>query len=182
MKHFINALKLFIVLSILTGFIYPALITAIAQTALNKQANGDGSLIAQKFDGAKYFWPRPSAADYSTLPSGASNLSATSKILKDRIAQTKAMILTFDRTKKEKDIPSDMLYASGSGLDPDISPDSAVFQADRVAKARKLDKKIVLGLIAASKENRQFDIFGNSRINVLKLNILLDNYSKKGIK
>jgi K+-transporting ATPase ATPase C chain len=92
------------------------------------------------------------------------------------------MILASDRTKKEKDIPSDMLYASGSGIDPHISPDSAIFQADRVAKARKLDKKVVLAMIAASKENRQFDIFGNSRINVLKLNILLDNYSKKGIK
>jgi K+-transporting ATPase ATPase C chain len=182
MKNIIDALKLFIILSILTGIIYPALITAIAQTGFSKQANGDEYLIAQKFDQAKYFWPRPSAVDYSTLPSGASNLSATSKALKDRITATKAMILASDRTKKEKDIPSDMLYASGSGIDPHISPDSAIFQADRVAKARKLDKKVVLAMIAASKENRQFDIFGNSRINVLKLNILLDNYSKKGIK
>lgn len=181
MKHFINALKLFVILSILTGIIYPALITLIAQTAFSRQANGDEYLIAQKFDQAKYFWPRPSAADYSTLPSGSSNLSATSRDLKDRVAKTKAMILASDRTKKEKDIPSDMLYASGSGIDPHISPNSAVFQADRVAKARKLDRKIVLDMISASVENRQFDIFGDRRVNVLKLNLLLDNYSK-GIK
>ncbi len=89
------------------------------------------------------------------------------------------MILASDRSKKEKDIPSDMLYASGSGIDPHISPDSAVFQADRVAKARKLDRKIVLDMISRVRENRQFDIFGDRRVNVLKLNLLLDNYSNK---
>jgi potassium-transporting ATPase KdpC subunit len=179
MKHIANALKMFLVLTILTGVIYPLLITGIAQLFFNRQANGDPYLIGQKFDRNKYFWSRPSSVDYATIPSGASNLSATSKALKDQVNGRKKAILASDPSKKEVQIPSDMIYASGSGLDPHISYASAVFQADRVAKARRMQKEAVLKLISQVKEGRDFLILGDRRVNVLKLNILLDKSSSK---
>ena len=182
MKQSLNALKLFLALTILTGVIYPLLITGIAQVLFNRQANGDTYLIGQKFDKSRYFWSRPSACDYGTIPSGASNLSATSRALKDEIEKRKAMILASDTSKKADQIPSDMIYASGSGLDPHISYAAAVFQADRVAKARDMKKADVLKLISRVREGRDFFILGNRRVNVLRLNVLLDNPSAKGIE
>jgi potassium-transporting ATPase KdpC subunit len=179
MKHMINALKMLFVLTILTGIIYPLLITGIAQVCYNEKANGDPSLIGQKFDKSKYFWSRPSSVDYATIPSGASNLSATSKSLKDQVQKRKDSILSADPTKKADQIPSDMIYASGSGLDPHISYASAVFQADRVAKARGMNKDTVLKMISQVREGRDFFTLGDRRVNVLKLNILLDKSSSK---
>jgi potassium-transporting ATPase KdpC subunit len=179
MKHILNALKMFLVLTILTGVIYPLLITGIAQLFCNKQANGDPYLIGQKFDKNKYFWSRPSSVDYATIPSGASNLSATSKALKDQVEKRKASILASDPSKKADQIPSDMLYASGSGIDPHISYASAVFQADRIAKARRMNREAVLKLISQVREGRDFYILGDRRVNVLKLNILLDKSVSK---
>ncbi len=179
MKHITNALKMFLAMTILTGIIYPLLITGIAQLCFNKQANGDPYLIGQKFDKNKYFWSRPSSVDYATIPSGASNLSATSKALKDQVTARKKAILASDRTKKEAQIPSDMIYASGSGIDPHISYASAVFQADRIAKARKMKKEDVIKLISQVREGRDFLILGDRRVNVLKLNLLLDKLSSK---
>lgn len=182
MKHIINALKMFLVLTVLTGVIYPLLITGIAQVCFNKQANGDPYLIGQNFDKSKYFWSRPSACDCGTIPSGASNLSATSKALKDQVEKRKAAILAADPTKKSDQIPSDMIYASGSGLDPHISYAAAVFQADRVAKARGMNKADVLKLVSKAREGRDFFILGDRRVNILRLNVLLDNASAKGIE
>ena len=179
MKHILNALKMFLVLTVLTGIIYPLLITGIAQVCFNRQANGDPYLIGQKFDKNKYFWSRPSSVDYATIPSGASNLSATSKALKDQVEKRKAAILSADPTKKADQIPSDMIYASGSGIDPHISYASAVFQADRVAKARGMKKEDVLKLISQVREGRDFLILGDRRVNVLRLNVLLDKFSSK---
>ncbi len=174
---------------ILTGLIYPAFITIISQTAFKEKAQGSivnangkmiGSyLIAQKFDKDGYFWPRPSAVSYDPMPSGGSNLSATSKTLQDTIKKRKRILLSSDRTKKEMQIPSDMIYASGSGLDPHISPASAVFQADRVAKARRMEKANLIELIIKATEKRDFLIFGEPRVNVLKLNLLLDSTGKR---
>ena len=147
MKHIFNALKMLIILTILTGIVYPLLITGIAQLFFKVQANGDPYLIGQKFDKNIYFWSRPSSADYATIPSGASNLSATSAALKDQVNARKKLILASDKSKKEDQIPSDMIYASGSGLDPHISYAAAVFQSDRVAKARKMKKQDVMKLI-----------------------------------
>ena len=141
MKHILNALKMLLVLTVLTGVIYPLVITGIAQVFFNRQANGDPLLIGQKFDKNKYFWSRPSSVDYATIPSGASNLSATSAALKDQVTARKKIILASDPSKKEDQIPSDMIYASGSGIDPHISYASAIFQADRVAKARRMKKE-----------------------------------------
>lgn len=179
MKHILNALKMFLVLTVLTGIVYPLFITGIAQLLFNKQANGDPYLIGQKFDKSKYFWSRPSSVDYATVPSGASNLSATSKVLKDQAQKRKDLILASDPTKKADQIPSDMIYASGSGLDPHISYAAAVFQADRVAKARGMKKDDVLKMISQVREGRDFLILGDRRVNVLKLNILLDKASSK---
>ena len=179
MKNILNSLKMLLVLTVLTGVVYPLLITGIAQICFNKQANGDPALIGQKFDKSKYFWSRPSSVDYATIPSGAGNLSATSKALKDQVDKRKAVILSSDPTKKADQIPSDMIYASGSGIDPHISYAAAVFQADRVAKARGMKKEAVLKLISQVKKDRDFLILGDRRVNVLKLNILLDKSSSK---
>ncbi len=188
MKSIWMALKVFAATAILTGIIYPLLITAVSQLAFNKQANGslitnsgslEGSeLIAQKFDQGRYFWSRPSAVDYNTLSSGGSNLSATSKQLKDQITERVKTILKANPTKKTSEIPSDLLYASGSGLDPHISPAAALFQIDRILKARMLDiskKADIIELINIMTENRDLKLFGEQRINVLKLNLALDD-------
>ncbi len=174
MKNLLIGIKLFILLTIVVGLIYPALVTLVAQTIFKVQANGDPYLIGQKFEQEKYFWPRPSAVDYGTLPSGGSNLSATSRNLKELVAERRAKLLASDRTKTAAKIPSDLLYASGSGLDPHISVAAAVFQAERVARERKLAKKTVLALISKTIEGRGMFIFGEKRINVLRLNQSLD--------
>ena len=187
MKQIITAVKVFAAMAILTGIVYPLLITAVSQLAFNKQANGslvivDGQikgseLIAQKFDQDKYFWARPSAFDYNTLSSGGSNLSATSRQLRGQIKEREKTILKVDPTKQAKDIPSDLLYSSGSGLDPHISISAALFQIDRILRSRKLDfsrKADMIELINMVTRDRDFKLLGERRINVLKLNILLD--------
>jgi K+-transporting ATPase ATPase C chain len=175
MRIFISGLKLFVILSILTGILYPVLITLTAQIFFREQANGNIYLIGQKFDQAKYFLSRPSAVDYNPLPGGGSNLSATSKALKEVVAERKALLLAENKTKSENEIPSDLLFASGSGLDPHISPAAAAFQVERVAKIRKLDKNVILKLVAQATKKRDWFILGEKRVNVLKLNQLLDN-------
>ncbi|MCX5751109.1 MAG: K(+)-transporting ATPase subunit C [Candidatus Saganbacteria bacterium] len=171
MKNIIICVKFFILTAILTGLIYPFLITLIGQVAFNNQSNGSmfvyhgrvvgSTLIGQKFDQDKYFWPRPSAVDYNPLPSGGSNLSATSAKLKSDVA-----------TREAK------LYASGSGLDPHISPAAAFFQVDRIVKARHFDsaqKGEIINLINQLTEGRDFRVLGEKRVNVLKLNASLDD-------
>ena len=189
MKTLRTCLLVFAVTVILTGLIYPAFITIIAQTAFRDKAQGSivknegrvvGSyLIAQKFDKDKYFWPRPSAVGYNPMPSGGSNLSATSKAFHDIIKERKKTLLASDRSKKEAQIPSDLLYASGSGLDPHISPASVLFQSDRVAKARHIEKKNLVDLINQATDKRDFLAFGEPRVNVLKLNMFLDSMGRK---
>jgi K+-transporting ATPase ATPase C chain len=180
---------IFIVTTILTGLIYPAFITVVAQIFFRHQAEGslvvhDGkiigsSLIAQKFDKNIYFWPRPSAVGFNPMPSGGSNLSATSKDLKEAVEKRRKDLIASDKTNPDKSIPSDMLYASGSGLDPHISPAAAMFQADRVAKARHIAISKVIELINDSTEEKYLLVFGEQRINVLKLNLLLDSLPRK---
>lgn len=166
MKNIIIGLKFFVIITLLTGLLYPLLILAIGQVCFNENSNGRSDLIGQKFDQAKYFWARPSAVDYNPLPSGGSNFSATSKVLSDQIAK-----------RKGQTVPADLLYASGSGLDPHLSPAAALFQVDRIVAARQLDsskKDEIISLIGRLTEGRQFGFFGVPRINVLKLNIELD--------
>ena len=186
MKTIGQALKLFLILTVVTGIIYPLLITVIGQAIFRNKVNGslikiDGkivgsTLLGQKFTGDKYFWPRPSAIDYNPLPSGGSNLGMTSVALRDSVMARKDAL---EKTNPGSiAVPSDLLFASGSGLDPDISPEAARFQIDRVAVARGLDnggKKRLITLVEKQIKQPDFGIFGEPRINVLSLNLALDS-------
>ncbi len=130
------------------------------------------TLLAQKFTGDKYFWPRPSACDYATVPSGASNLGPTSAALQSNVAARVALLGT--------NAPADMLYASGSGLDPHISPEAARFQVKRVAAARTAEVAKVSALVERFIEPLQWGFLGEPRVNVLKLNLALDQQESGG--
>lgn len=186
MKQWLIALKVTIALTILTGIIYPLLVTGVSQVLFPRQANGTlvtvsgktvgSALIGQNFTRPEYFHGRPSAAGdkgYDGLNSGPSNLGPTSRKLIDRV---KGDVVKFraENPSYTGPIPPDLLTASGSGLDPHISPESALAQADRVAQARKLPPERVRHLIATYTEGRQLGIFGEPRVNVLKLNLALD--------
>ncbi len=180
---------MFLWLTVLTGVIYPLFITFIAQLTMSKQANGsflveEGKiigtpLIAQKFMSERYFWPRPSAIDYRPLPSGGSNLGPTSSILK-QVVEERRQILSKAHPEQADSIPSELLFASASGLDPHISPAAAYFQVDRVIKARNLgeQKDRVIQLISEMTEQRFLYIFGRPCVNVFLLNRSLDDMEK----
>ena len=137
-------------------------------SVISRDGQAVGSaLLAQKFESDLYFWPRPSAGDYATVPSGASNLGPTSEALKKAIAERRA--------KFGADAPEGMLSASGSGLDPHISPEAAMQQINRVAKARNLNPERVGALVKAAIEAPQWGVFGEPRVNVLALNLRLDS-------
>jgi len=186
MTHLRPALILLVVLTVVTGVIYPVIVTVIAQVVFPHQANGslivkDGkvvgsSLIGQPFDGAKYFWGRPSATSpfpYNAASSSGSNLSPTNpaqiKNVQDRVDVLRAA----DPDNKAP-VPVDLVTASGSGLDPHISPAAALYQVNRVAKARKLDPAVVRELVERNTESRQLGFLGEPRVNVLALNLALD--------
>jgi K+-transporting ATPase ATPase C chain len=181
-----QALKLFFVLTIITGVVYPLLITAIGGIVFPRQSNGslikiDGRIVGstltgQKFTNDKYFWPRPSAVDYNPLPSGGSNQGMTSELLNSAISERKRILM--ESNPGAVDPPADLLLASGSGLDPDISPEAARFQVGRIARARGLDKSQKMRLIELVEKNVKqpdFGIFGKPRINVVLLNLALDS-------
>lgn len=185
LKHLRPAVVLLALFTLLTGIIYPLAMTGIGQAAFNSQANGspivrDGvvvgsSLIGQQFTRPEYFWGRPSAAGkgYDARSSSGSNLGPSSQALANRI-----------KTDAERygvpagDIPPDLLTASGSGLDPHISPAAARFQLPRVAKARGLQEDVVSGLIDAHTERPSLGLLGEDRINVLGLNLALDELGR----
>lgn len=174
MRTFLTAFKLFLTMTVLTGFAYPLLVTGYAMLFHGRKAGGSivytggkaagSELIAQKFNGPLYFHPRPSEVDYNTLPSGGSNLSPASAALRKLAAA---------RAAAEGDSP-DMAYASASGLDPDISPAAALAQADRVAQARRAPKVDIMSLVGALTEQRSLGVLGEPRVNVLALNLALD--------
>lgn len=178
-KDILASLRAILVLTLITSVAYPLLITAIAQLAFPVRANGSlvksgdavvGSvLLAQKFTDSKYFTPRPSAADYETVASGASNQGYTSKKLLEAITERRSTL--------GANAPADLLTASGSGLDPDISPEAARFQAARVADTRGLSVEAVNKLIAAHTQPPQFGFLGQARVNVLTLNLAMDSTS-----
>jgi potassium-transporting ATPase KdpC subunit len=172
----------FIVLSFITGVAYPLAITLVGQVVFPRQANGslierDGKvvgseLIGQTFADAKYFWSRPSAASYNGSASTGSNYGPTNPAqldaVKQRVADLKA---SHDR---QTDIPVDLVTASGSGLDPHISPAASEYQVSRVARARNLDVAKIRQLVAEHTAGRTFGVLGEPRVNVLELNLALD--------
>jgi potassium-transporting ATPase KdpC subunit len=183
-KNLITAILYTIVTTILLGIGYPLVITALAQLINRDKANGQlitrngtviGSrILAQPFTRAEYFHPRPSAAGtngYDAAGSSGSNYGPTNQKLVDRVAGD---VKSLQAENPGKPVPIDMATASGSGLDPHITPANADFQIPRIAKARGISDIELAKLVAAHTESRQFGLFGEPRINVLELNLALD--------
>ncbi len=184
--HIRTAVWLFLVLTVITGVLYPLVVTGIAQTYLRREANGSlivqnghpvgSALIGQPFDDPKYFWGRPSATGpfpYNAAASSGSNLGPTNDVLlkavQDRVAALKAA-----DPDNSAPVPVDLVTASGSGLDPHISPAAAEYQVRRVARVRGMDEDAVRTLVDRHTEGRQFGVLGEPRVNDLLLNLALD--------
>ena len=183
MKTIWQSIRMLAVLSVLTGLVYPLVMTGLAQKLFPGKANGSiirqnnvpvgSELVGQPFSSDKYFWPRPSAVSYNPLPSAGTNLGPTSSVLRDSIL---ARAERFGAPVEV--VPSDLLQASGSGLDPHISTEAARFQVERIVQARNLDQSsrtALLSLIEERIENPTLGIFGMPRVNVLRLNLALDS-------
>jgi potassium-transporting ATPase KdpC subunit len=181
-----QSLTMLLLLTLITGVIYPLLVTGVAQLVFAPPANGSvvehagkptgSSLIGQSFTGNQYFWGRPSATApyaYATLPSGGANQGPNNPALIDAVKQRIETLRAAD-PQNAAPIPVDLVTASGSGIDPHISPAAANYQAPRIARERKLSAAQVQALIAQATEGRQFGVLGEPRVNVLKLNLLLD--------
>lgn len=180
------AVLLFVLLSAITGLLYPLLVTAAAQALFPRQANGSliehegrvigSALIGQAFSAPGYFWGRPSATapgPYNAAASGASNLGPSSEALQAAVRDRIAALRAADPDNRAP-VPVDLVTASASGLDPHISPAAAQHQAGRVARARGLPPASVQVLIAAHTERPWLGVFGEARVNVLALNLALD--------
>ena len=178
--------KMMLVLTVLTGLLYPGVVTGLCQVFFPARANGSlivanghvigSELIGQNFKKPEYFQPRPSAAGndgYDPTASGASNLGPTSQKLADRV---KDSVASFRKNNPgyTGPIPADLVTSSGSGLDPDISPASAEAQAARIAKARGVPVEQVRNLIAGHTQGRDLGFMGDPRVNVLEINLALD--------
>src|SRR5262244_1377333 len=186
LTHIRPAIVSLVLLTAITGVVYPALVTAIGQLVFSRQANGslivkDGkavgsTLIGQPFDDPKYFWGRPSATTpfgYNAGSSVGSNLSPTNADL-IKTVQGRVDALRAVDPGNTAPVPVDLVTASGSGLDPHISPAAALYQVTRIAKARKLDPERVVQLVAQHTEGRWLGLLGEPRVNVLALNLALD--------
>jgi potassium-transporting ATPase KdpC subunit len=190
-KNFTTAILFTLVTTVLLGLVYPAVVTVLAQLLFRNQANGQliskggeliGSrIIAQPFTGPQYFHPRPSAAGvngYDPSNSSGSNLGPTSQKLVDRV---KGDVATVQTDRPGQPVPIEMVTTSGSGLDPDISPEAARFQVARVARVRGIDQGELSRVVDVHIMPRQFGFLGESRVNVLELNLEMDRrYPVKG--
>lgn len=185
------ATLMLIIMTMLTGFVYPLAVTGIAQVTFSKKANGslipgqDGkslgsALIGQAFDDPKYFWGRPSATGpfpYNAASSTGSNLAVTNPAQAD-VVKTRVAKLRESGLPANQPIPVDLITASGSGLDPHISPEAARIQIPRIARLRNIEERSVGKLVDDAVEGRQFGILGEARVNVLRLNLALNHASK----
>ncbi len=180
-NQFKTAILMTLVLTLITGLIYPSAITFLAQIIFPYQANGSlithknkivgSKLISQDFTQAKYFHPRLSVVNHNADKSGGSNLGPTNKKLIERIR------FDWKKLKLEnpnKSVPFDLITTSASGLDPHITPEAAVFQAPQIARLRKLEEEEILKLINKHIEPKKLGILGEKRVNVLELNLALD--------
>ena len=184
------AIVVTVVLMVITGLVYPGLVTAVAQLVFPHQANGSlvvrddrvigSALIGQQFARAEYFHARPSAAGSGyddTLSTGTNKGPTDAKLADTLVAGAVDSAVKLDGAVKGH-IPADLVTSSGSGLDPHISPAAAELQVARVARARRLDPVIVRTLVARHTEGRQFEFFGEARVNVLLLNLALDSLAR----
>lgn len=185
MKDIKTAVLMLFAFTIICGGIYPALVTGIAQAVFPKQANGSfitdrngkeigSTLVGQPFSDPKYFWPRPSATSdfaYNPLASGGSNSGPTNP---DYLKTVADRVKTLRGTGVTGIVPADLVQASASGLDPHITPESALLQIPRVAKARGMSEDALVKLVARATEDRQLGFMGTPRVNVLVLNLEMD--------
>lgn len=187
MKTLIVSLKIFLFFTALTGIIYPLVVTGITQVAFPVKANGSlirkgnqtigSELIGQKFDSAVYFSTRPSAISYNPLPSGGSNYGLNNPKLKILVEEQRKHFIDFNGLDSLTVIPSEMVFASASGVDPHISAQAALIQVNRISKARNFDstqKQQLLQCIQQHTETSQFFVLGEERVNVLLLNLDVD--------
>lgn len=185
------AIIMTIVLTVLTGFIYPLVVWGIAQIVFPAQANGslvmrDGRpigsrLIGQNFSQNKYFHPRPSAAGdkgYDASNSGGSNLGPTNKALIDAVRARVSAVSEEEAPIAPGGVPADLVTASGSGLDPEISPAAAALQVGRVARARGISEDAVRAIVRQNTRQRWAGILGEPGVNVLELNLALDDFPR----
>lgn len=183
-KQIIPALRMLVALTILTGVVYPLVVTVAAQVLFPAEANGSlirqgeqvvgSALIGQHMNAdARYFWTRPSAISYNPQPSGGSNLGPTSATLQTLVEERRTAFASANGVS-EAAVPAEMLFASASGLDPHISPEAARLQVLRVAAARGLEATVVEALVNRYVEEPQLGFLGQPRVNVLRLNLALD--------
>ena len=188
--HFRIGLTLFFLFTLLTGVVYPLVVTLIAQVAFPHRANGSvverndqpigSELIGQQFDDPRYFWGRPSATEkvpYNAASSGGSNLGPTNpdllKTMKERVESIRQA-----HPDQTGPVPADLVTASASGLDPQISPAAAEYQIARVAKARGMAEDVMRQLVASNTQGKTLALLGEPRVNVLRLNLALDQASQ----